>query len=432
MTPAQLKKLDQQLTEFLDYITDDMGRPERRRAMALYLTGLLLSGERKTAVSMGRRLASCDEEFEGMRQKLQQCVSISRWADEELRRRLALRFEKKLQPEAFIIDDTGFPKKGKHSVGVKRQYSGTLGRRDSCQVAPSLHVASNDSSGCIGMRLYLPEDWASDIPRRRSVGVPEDVVFQRKWEIAVDLLDDALSWGLPKRLVIADAGFGEGTGFRDALVERGCPYLVGIPSTHTMWPPGSNPRKPERQSPVGRPRTRYMDGKRKPIPISEVGEQLRFRKFTVPNGRGGTKSGHFAFERIQLAERHAKGRPPSDKLWLICEWRPGKKEYRYHVSNLPGSTTKSELVRLVKLRWRVERDYQEMKSEIGLDHYEGRTWRGFHHHVTLCAVAHGFLAIQRRLSPPEGIPVDAAHGATTAPAVAARTNRRVPTVSPTV
>jgi len=423
MTPAQLKKLDQQLTEFLDYVTDAMGRPERRRAMALYLTGLLLSGGRKTAVGMGRRLARRDDEAEGMRQRLQQCVSISGWADEEVRRRLALLFEKRLKPEAFIVDDTGFPKKGKHSVGVKRQYSGTLGRTDNCQVAPSLHVARDNSSGCIGMRLYLPEDWASDIPRRRAVGIPDDVVFQRKWEIALDLLDDALGWGLPKRLVIADAGFGDSTEFRDALVERGCPYLVGISGSHVTWPPGSNPRQPQRRAKAGRPRTQYRDGRRKPVAISEIGERLRYRKFTVPNGRGGTKSGYFAFERVQLAERHTKGRPPSEKLWLICEWRPAKKEYRYYICNLPASTTKGELVRLVKLRWRIERDYQEMKEEIGLDHFEGRTWRGFHHHATLCAVAHGFLAIQRRVFPPADVHVDAANGAPAYATVAARAHR---------
>jgi len=423
MTPAQLKKLDKELTKFLDTITDDMGRPERRQAMALYLTGLLLSGGRKTAVGMGRRLAKHDDEAEGMRQRLQQCVSISGWADEEVRRRLALLFEKQLKPEAFIVDDTGFPKKGKHSVGVKRQYSGTLGRTDNCQVAPSLHVASNDSSGCIGMRLYLPEDWASDIARRRTVGIPDEVVFQRKWEIALELLDEALRWGLPKRLVIADSAFGESTEFRDALDERGCPYLVGIPGTHLTWPPGSSPRKLKNKKAKGRPRTRYVDGRRKPISISDIGEQLRYRKLSVPNGRGGTKSGTFAFERVHLAERHTKGRPPSERLWLICEWRPAKKEYRYTISNLPGSTTKRELVRLVKLRWRIERDYQERKEEIGLDHFEGRMWRGFHHHATLCAVAHGFLAIQRRVFPPEELQVDVAHGSQTDAATTARTHR---------
>jgi SRSO17 transposase len=423
VTPKELKKVDKKLTEFLDYITDGMGRPERREAMSLYLTGLLLSGGRKTAVGMGRRLATCDDELESMRQRLQQCVSISNWADEEVRRRLALRFEEQLEPEAFIVDDTGFPKKGKLSVGVKRQYSGTLGRTDNCQVAPSLHVANNDSSGCIGMRLYLPEDWASDVERRRSAGIPDDVVFKKKWEIALDLLDDALGWGLAPRIVLGDSAFGDATEFRDALDERGCPYLVGISGDHLTWPPGSRPHKPRRKSKTGRPPTQFVDGKRKPLPISEVGEALNYRKVTVQGSRGSEKSGYFAFERVHLAERHTKGRPPSEEVWLICEWRPAKREHRYYVCNLPASTTKRELVRLLKLRWRIERDYQEMKQEIGLDHFEGRTWRGFHHHVTLCAVAHGFLAIQRQLFPPEDLPMDPPHGPKTNSAPAAFADR---------
>ncbi len=411
MTPKQLSKVDEHLNEYLDYITNDMGRPERRRAMAMYLTGLLLGGERKTAVSMAKKLAEHDDEAEGMRQRLQQCVTISSWADEEIRRRLALRFEKKLKPEAFLVDDTGFPKKGRHSVGVHRQYSGTLGRVDSCQVMTSLHVATDDASGCIGMQLYLPEVWADDLPRRRKVGVPDDIVFKTKWQIAIDLLDEALEWGMPRRLVIADAGYGDSTEFRDALVERDCPYLVGISGERLIWPPGSKPRQPRRDGRPGRPRTQYRDGNRKPVAISTIGQHLKYRKHTVPDGRGGKKSGYFAFERIHLAERHTKGRPPSDELWLICEWRKAKKEYRYHVSDLPATTTKRELVRLVKLRWRVERDYQEMKGVVGLNHFEGRTWRGIHHHATLCAVAHGFLAIQRRLFPPEGKAMDLANGA---------------------
>jgi len=411
MTPRQLSKLDEQLNEFLDYITNDMGRPERRAAMALYLTGLLLGGERKTAVSMAKKLVEHDDEAEGMRQRLQQCVTISSWADEEVRRRLALRFEKTLKPEAFIVDDTGIPKKGRYSVGVQRQYSGTLGRVDNCQVLTSLHVATDDVSGCIGMRLYLPETWTEDVPRCRKAGVPDHIVFKTKWQIAIDLLDEALGWGLPKRLVIADSFYGDSTEFRDALVERGCPYLVGIAGERLIWPPGSTPRQPTRDGRPGRPRTRYRDGNRKPVAISKIGEHLKYRKFTVPDGRGGKKSGYFAFERVHLAERYTNGRPPSDELWLICEWRKAKKEYRYYVCDLPDSTSKRDLVRLVKLRWRIERDYQEMKSEIGLDHFEGRTWRGIHHHATLCAVAHGFLAIQRQLFPPEGKTMDSADGA---------------------
>jgi SRSO17 transposase len=431
VTPAQLAKLDKELTAYLDYLTDGMGRPERRRALSWYLTGLLLDGESKTVVSMAGRLVEHDHEAEAMRQRLQQCVTISTWADEEIRRRLALRFEQTLRPDAYVIDDTGFPKKGRLSVGVARQYSGTLGRVDNCQVAPSLHVASDEGSGCIGMRLYLPEEWASDIARRKQAGVPESVVFRRKWELALDLLDETLAAGLPRRLVLADAGYGDSTEFRDGLSERGCCYLVGVSGTRLVWPPGSNPREPKSKAGPGRPRSQFRDGNRKPKSLLEVAETLEYRKYTCADGRGGTKSGHFTFARVRSAERHTKGRKPSDELWLIGEWRPGNNERKFYFSDLPATVSKKELVRLVKLRWRVERDYQELKGQVGLDHFEGRTWRGFHHHVTLCAAAHGFLAIQRRVFPPKDLPLDTADGAAPHPGSAARSDRSLPSVPAT-
>jgi SRSO17 transposase len=432
VTPAQLAKLDTQLSSYLDYLTEGMGRPERRRALSWYLTGLLLDGESKTVVSMAGRLVEHDSEIEAMRQRLQQCVTISTWADEEIRRRLALRLEEVLRPDAYVVDDTGFPKKGPYSVGVSRQYSGTLGRIDNCQVAPSLHVASDDGSGCIGMRLYLPEEWASDIKRRRLAGVPDDVVFKRKWEIALDLLDEAIAAGLPRRLVLADAGYGDSTEFRDGLTKRGLNYLVGVSNIRLVWPPGSNPRQPKRNAGPGRPPTQFRDGNRKPKSLSEIAESLDYRKYTCPDGKGGTKSGYFAFARVRSAERRTKGRAPSDEIWLISEWRPGNNERKFYFSDLPQTLPKKELVRLVKLRWRVERDYQEMKGEVGLDHFEGRTWRGFHHHVTLCAAAHGFLAIQRRLFPPEALSVDIAHGAASHSDTSHRKDRLVSIMSPGV
>jgi SRSO17 transposase len=430
MTPAQLAKLDKQLSSYLDYLTDGMGRPERRRALALYMTGLLLDGERKTVVSMAGRLVDDEGEIEAMRQRLQQCVVVSGWADEEIRRRLALRLEQAIRPDAYVLDDTGFPKKGKYSVGVSRQYSGTLGRVDNCQVAPSLHVASDEGSGCIGMRLYLPEEWASDIKRRRLAGVPEEVVFKRKWELALDLLDEALAAGLPHRVVLADAGYGDSTEFRDGLTERGCNYVVGVSGIRLVWPPGSNPRLPKKPAGAGRPPSQHRDGNRKPKSLTEMVETLDYRKYNCPDGKGGTKAGYFAFARVRSAERRTKGRPPSDELWLISEWRPGNNERKFYFSDLPATISKRELVRLVKLRWRVERDYQELKAEVGLDHFEGRTWRGFHHHVTLCAAAHGFLAIQRRLFPPEDLPMDAAHGASPNPDHPHRTSRSLSAVPP--
>lgn len=431
MTSAEMKKLDRELEQFLEYMTDGMGRPERRRALGWYLMGLLLEGERKSILSMAGRLVDDEGEIEAMRQRLQQCVVISTWADTEIRRRVARKLEESWQPEVFIVDDTGFAKKGRHSVGVARQYSGTLGRVDNCQLATSLHLATDDASSCIGMQLYLTEEWAADIERRRGAGIPDEVVFKRKWQLAIDLLDDALSWGLAPRLMLADAGYGDATEFRDALVERDCRYLVGVSGTHKAWPPGSRPRLPQRRpGQAGRKPKRYRDGNRKRRSLAEIGKTLSYRKYSCPDGVGGTKSGRFAFARVHLAERHFKGRPPSAELWLIAEHRPGNNEYKFYVSDQPETTPKRELMRLVKLRWRVERDYQEMKGQVGLDHFEGRTWRGFHHHVTLCAVAHAFLAIQRRLFPPDERALDAADGAPTDSGPLARPRRHLSAVPP--
>jgi SRSO17 transposase len=422
-----MTRVDRTLNQYLDYLTDGMGRPERRRALVWYLTGLLLEGERKTVVSMAGRLVDEEGEIEAMRQRLQQCVTISAWADEEICRRVAQKMEEEVEPEAFVIDDTGFAKKGRHSVGVGRQYSGTLGRVDNCQVATSLHVATDETSACIGVRLYLPEEWASDIKRRQTAGVPDDVVFRRKWELAIALVDRALAWGLAPRLTLADSGYGDSTAFRDALVARGCRYLVGISGEHVAWPPGSHPRQPRRQrGQRGHPKTRHRDGNRKPRAIAEIAKRLAYRSYSCPDGKGGTKTGRFAFARVQLAEWRMKGRPPSDELWLIAEHRPGNNEYKFYVSDLAATTTQHELARIVKLRWRVERDYQELKGEIGLDHFEGRTWRGFHHHATLCAAAHAYLALQRRLFPPEVLSLDSADGTPPHPAAPIAADRHVP------
>lgn len=422
-----MKRVDRALSEYLNYLTEGMGRPERRRALEWYLTGLLLEGESKAVVSMARRLVDDDSETEAMRQRLQQCVAISDWADGAVRGRVALKLEEELAPEAFVFDDTGFPKKGRLSVGVARQYSGTLGRVDNCQVATSLHVATDESSACVGMQLYLPEEWASDIRRRRAVGVPDDVVFKRKWELGISLLDEALAWGMAPRVALADCGYGDSTEFRDALSARGCPYLVGLSGIQLAWPPGSNPRAPTvKPGQPGRRPTRFRDGNRKPRAVAEIAKALEYRSYSCPDGRGGTKVGRFAFTRVKLAERRTKGRAPSAELWLIGEHRPGNDEYKFYVCDLPATTSKRELVRLVKLRWRVERDYQELKNEVGLDHFEGRTWRGFHHHVTLCAAAHAFLALQRRLFPPEDLSLELADGPEAPSATPPHSHRHLP------
>lgn len=432
MTPHALKRLDRELTAFIEEMTTGMGRPERRAALGHYITGLLLDGERKSVQPMAARLVDDPREADAMRQRLADCVSASRWSDAELHKRLALKLRKELPGlEAFVLDDTGFAKKGQLSVGVHRQYSGTLGRVENCQVATSLHIAGEAGSGCIGLRLYLPEAWTNDRERCGVAGVPDDVEFKTKWEIGLELLDQALSWGLEKMPVLADAGYGEITDFRDALVARGLQYVVGVPGNHMIWPVGSHPRLPPRTGKAGRPRTRHSDGEAQPMKIASLVEGIpreRYKTVTWRDGSRGKMSSKFLLYRVRAAEKHTKGRAPSDEQWLICEWPVTEKKPKFWLSNLPKNISSKHLVRLTKLRWRVERDYQEMKGELGLDHFEGRTWRGFHHHATLCAAALGFLALRRALFPPEQSAVDVAHGQASSAANSSSAHRHVSAV----
>jgi SRSO17 transposase len=411
MDRRTLKRLDDELREYLDSMIEGMGRPERRAAMASYVTGLLLDGERKSIQPIAARLVDSASEVEAMRQRLQECVVISGWSDAELWRRLALRLERELPGlEAFVIDDTGFPKKGKHSVGVARQYSGTLGRIDNCQVAMSLHLAGESGSACIGMRLYLPESWAKDPSLRKKAGIPDAVRFEEKWRSALAQLDAAIAAGVRKHVVLADAGYGDAGEFRDGLSERGLPYVVGIKGDTSVWPPGANPKRRVRPPHSrGRPATRHFDDAHPPVLVGTLSPKLKYRAVSWREGSRGWQASRFAAVRIKTAHRHMNGVPPGEEQWLLCEWpNDEEKPTKFWLSTLPADTPVRTLVRLAKLRWRIERDYQEMKQELGLDHFEGRTWRGFHHHATLCALAHGFLALRRALSPPEQREVDAA------------------------
>jgi len=398
MKRRELERLRKELEAFIGSMTEGLGRLERREALRHYITGLLLEGERKSISPMAERLAETGD-AEGLRQRMQQAVVIATWAEGELFRRIAKRLDEQLPGlEAFVIDDTGFPKKGNHSVGVARQYSGTLGRTDNCQVATSLHLAGEQGSGCIGMRLYLNEEWAGDEERRAKAGVPKDVVFRKKGELALDMIDAAIAWGLPQRIVLADAGYGDSGDFRRELAARGLHYLVAVTGTANVWPPGSAPTLPKYKG-VGPYPTRLRDEGSTPIPTEQLVEGARFRRVTWRQGSRGMQSARFATFRVRPAKQ--KGHPPEPEQWLLIEQtNQPKRPFKFYLSNMPADTSTKELVRLAKLRWRIERDYQELKGELGLDHFEGRTWLGFHHHVALCSAAHAFLAIRRALFPP--------------------------------
>jgi SRSO17 transposase len=433
MTPRLLQKLRTELSAFLEEMLEGQGRPERRDALGHYITGLLLDGERKSIQPMAARLTEDPASADAMRQRLQDCVSASRWSEIELLRRFAIKMDRDLPGlEVLVIDDTGFAKKGTHSVGVARQYSGTLGRTDNCQVMTSVHLAGELGSAMVGARLYLPERWTDDRPRCGAVGVPEDVGFKTKWQIALDLIDQTLGFGIALRPILADAGYGEITEFRDGLTQRGLTYVVGVPNNQLIWPPGTNPRPPARRpGKRGRPYSRWRDGTKQPIRIAELVKGIpreRYKTVSWREGARGKLSSKFLAYRVRSAVKHTKGRPPGEEQWLLCEWQSCDTEPRFHLATLPADMSLKELVRTTKLRWRVERDYQDLKGEVGLDHFEGRTWRGSHRHATLCAVAHGFLALRRALSPPLQGEVDAAGGTAPAPTDPAGTDWLVPAV----
>jgi SRSO17 transposase len=418
MTPQQLRKLDRELGEYIDWLTTGMGRPERREALGLYLTGLLLDGERKSIEPLASRLVDEVDEIEGMRQRLQQCVTVSKWAEREVFRRLAVKMDAELpEIEALVIDDTGFPKKGEHSVGVTRQYSGTLGRIDNCQVATSLHLAGERGSACVGFRLYLPEEWANDRRRCRKARVPPEVQFQTKWQISLDLVDDVLDAGVRSHIVLADSGYGDSREFRSALRERGLHYAVGVHHPTMVWRPGTRFAVPAKTSHKGPARRNLHAIHGTPVPIGELAQELTYRAVTWREGTRGKQTSRFAAVRVNTAHKHTQGGAPGPDEWLLCEWPSTEASpTKHYLLSLPQSTSLRELVRIAKLRWRVERDYQDLKNEVGLDHFEGRSWPGFHHHAALCAAAHAFLALRRALFPPEHDPLDAADGQTSPPA----------------
>jgi SRSO17 transposase len=400
MTTNQLKELESELARFLELMLSGIGRRETRENLSHYVHGLLLDGDRKSMQPMARRLAKSETEAEAVRQQLQQGICVCPWDDSPIYKRLAqVALEKFKGWEAWVLDDTGFPKKGTHSVGVQRQYSGTLGQKGNCQVAVSLHLAAADTSLCTGMRLYLPSVWADDLARRTEAQVPANIVFKEKWRLALDLLDNVPA-AFTKKPVLGDAAYGNNALFRKALRDRRLPYLLAIRGDTVVWSPLAKPKVPSKGT--LRRRGRYIDEKHPAIAVEALASTLRYRKVIWREGSRGPQSSRFAAVRIRTAQNHTAGYPPGEEEWLLCEWPLDEKApTKFYLSNLPVTTSLRKLVRLARLRWRVERDYQEMKQEIGLDHFEGRTWRGFHHHIAICAIAHAFLALQRALFPPE-------------------------------
>ena len=309
--------------------------------------------------------------------------------------------------EAWIIDDTGFPKKGRHSVGVTRQYCGQLGKQDNCQVAVSLSLANHDASLPVAYRLYLPEDWAADLERRHKAKVPQTIAFHTKPQIALAQIKAARAAGLPEGVVLMDAGYGNDTELRTQLTALGLRYVAGIGPKTSVWPPGTGPLPAPPGKGLGRPPTLLRrDEQHQPIAVKALALSLPREAWQTITWREGTAdwlSSRFARQRLRPAHRDTKLSEPRAEEWLLIEWPENETEpTKYWLATLPEEISFEGLVDLVKLRWRIERDYQELKQELGLGDYEGRGWRGFHHHATLCIAAYGFLIAERGALPPSG------------------------------
>ncbi len=387
---------------YVEGLASVIGHADRAGPLRDYCTGLMLPGERKSVEPMAARTAPA--RTAAQHQSLLHFVGIAPWSDEKVLakvREMVLPAMKKGGPiEAWIIDDTSFPKQGKHSVGVHHQYCGQLGKQANCQVTVSLSIANHSVSLPVAYRLYLPMDWAEDVTRRDKAGVPLEIEFKTKPAIALDQIRWACKAGLPRGVALMDVAYGNDSRLRAGMTTLGVPYVVGIQPNTLMWRSGAGPR--------GRGKPLNNTGRRDEpdlVSAKEVMLGLPKRAWRTVRWREGSAdwlSSRFARVRVRVG--HNKLVPESVlEEWLLIEWPEGEAEpTKYWLSTLPVNTSFRALADFAKLRWRIERDYQELKQEVGLGHYEGRGWRGFHHHATLCIAAYGFLIAERATIPPSG------------------------------
>jgi SRSO17 transposase len=394
MTPQALKTLDRRLQHFLEDLLEPMGRRERRHWARVYVHGLLLDGERKSIEPIAARVPGADV------QALRQFVGQSPWEVEQVQRRLAHKMVDLLsEAQVWILDETAFPKAGEHSVGVARQYCGTLGKIANCQVAVSLHWSSAEASCPILWRLYLPKEWLEDAQRAAEVKLPPGTSYRSKTELALELVDQALAWELPRRPVVADSFYGNDFDFRQQLRARELAYVVEVEPSTVVWTTDPNVSLPTpKKKKTGRPR-RYppLQALPRPQDLRTVAEQLPASAWRTvawrPGSRGPQRS---RFARLQVWAAHGwrkQEHPPRVAEGLLVEWPQGSQHpTKYWLAQLDSEPVGLRgWVRLAKARWRVELDYRELKEELGLHHFEGRHWLGWHHHVCLVSIAYAFL-----------------------------------------
>jgi SRSO17 transposase len=381
-----------------------MNRPVQRGNGRLYLRGLLEQGARKSLEPMVLRLDG-DADYQSM----QQFVADSPWDPALVVKAVAERVAAEIDVEAWVLDDTGFPKDGKDSPGVKRQYSGTLGKTGNCQIGVSVHAVGARGTVPLGWALYLPEDWCADQQRRRKAKVSAEVGFRTKPELGIDLVERAAGWDVPKAPVLGDHAYGENTWLRDRLDRAECEYVLSVGPKTKVFEQGTTFAVPAKKPGAARGPVRPRPD-RQPEAVGELIARLRTgsaQTVTFRDGPDGDQvSSTFVFARVHAGHgwrdnegwtgwREGSEVPPREE-WLIAEWPDGHDQPTdYWISNLPADTDPDRLARLARMRWKVELDYKQLKGELGLDHYEGRSWLGWYHRTALVTAAHGFLTLER-------------------------------------
>jgi SRSO17 transposase len=403
MDTVAVQRLAGDLDDFVTDVFASLTRSGWQERAGDYLRGLMLDGRRKSIQPMAARLGGPHE------QALNHFVTNSPWPADAVRQRLAVRMGEAIEPTAWALDDTGWLKCGTASVCVARQYTGTAGKVTNCQVGVSLNLVTDSASCPADWRLFVPESWdaatAGADNRRRKTGMPADAVHREKWRLGLEMIDEVTGWGLQPPLIVADAGYGDAAEFRQELDNRHLAWIVGVNCAHTAFTEDTRRTAPAYKGAGRRPPLIYRQAapSLKTHVLSAGREAVRRVAWRTGSrrrdGRARMMRGHFVFLRIRpasLIHRRAVEFADLPIRWLIAEWPPAESEpTRYWLSNLPAGTPLRRLVRLAKLRWRIEHDYREVKTGLGLDHYEGRTWRGWHHHTTLVSAAHAFVTLQR-------------------------------------
>lgn len=400
MDARKLSRLRKDLALFLDDVVGTLGHARRRRWCETYVRGLLLDGHRKSIEPMAARLRVVEQGTEDYEQALQQFLNQSPWDAKAVREGLQTWIARQFGTDGvLILDDTGFPKQGTHSVGVARQYTGTLGKIASCQVAVTLQFATDRDVVALDAQLYLPQVWAEDRDRCRSAGIPDGVGYEPKWQMALGMVRRARAQGFPG-IVLADSLYGSVTEFREQLQADGGTFCVGIDSTLKVIAADTDLGPVPEYRGRGQPPTRPLLVRARPSSLSvrawATEHVADFRTVTWRPGSKGQMTSRFAAWRVRPAHKLSAGKEPLAACWLLAEW-PADAEHptKYFFSNQPPSTSLKHLVRTAKNRWWIEHSYRELKDELGLDHFEGRSWQGWHHHVVLVLLAYAFLQALR-------------------------------------